>query len=155
MNAFYLRSVTVACDTDDNTCFVCGNLLYFARLLYPKIPNILSVMTPIKLDRSIKSIAIGTNHALMIDINDDVFAIGDGTIGATGTGVTNDFVSWTKVTNLTGRPIKVQCGYCCSAVLTTTGLYTMGLNFGGSTPQLIELTNVVDISLTYIGFFLG
>ena len=69
--------------------------------------------------------------------------------GELGLGDKEDRSSWTKVTNLTGRAIQVQCGLKCSAVLTTSGVFTMGYNFGGATPQLVKLASVADISLTW------
>ena len=40
-------------------------------------------------------------------------------------------------------------GVSRSAILTTSGVYTMGTDFGGATPQLIELASVTDISMKW------
>ena len=83
----------------------------------------------------------------MIDTADEVYAIGLNSGGELGVGDEKARPSWTKVTNLTGRAIKVQCGWYSSAVLTTTGVFVMGLNFGGAMPKLIDLANVTEISM--------
>ena len=116
------------------------------KLLFGSVEK---VKTPVELDRKIKSISIGRRHALMVDIADHVYAIGSNDFGELGLGDEKDRSSWTKITKLTGRAIKVQCGDGHSAVLTTSGVYTMGTNFGGATPQLIELTSVADISMKF------
>lgn len=138
------RTVTVACITDNNACFVFGNCILF---------DLESEVTkPIKLGRSMKSIAVGhfsdrIGHALMIDTADKVYAVGLNSCGELGVGDEKARPSWTKVTNLTGHPIKVQCGWHSSAVLTTTGVFVWGLHFGGTTPKLIDLASVTDISM--------
>ena len=104
--------------------------------------------SPIKLDQSIKSIALGELQALMIDIDDNVYEINDlgEDLGAVDK---KDRPSWTRVSKLEGRAIKVQCGYSSSAILTTAGLYTMGNdNFGGATPQLVTLPSVIVDNLS-------
>ena len=67
--------------------------------------------------------------------------------GCNGDDVKKKNLPWTKVSNLRGNVIKIQCGLNVSAILTTVGVYTMGDKFGGVTPQLVELANVTDISM--------
>lgn len=140
----------VACITVNNTCFIWGSCQWLGLGR--------EVTTPTRLDRPIKSISIGFSHALMIDYVDDVYAIGVNIHGELGLGDKKDRTSWTKVYNLTGRVIKVQCGIWRSAILTTTGVFTMGgihrdqhkrSDFAWVAPQLIKLANVADISMTW------
>lgn len=134
---------SVACVTKNNTCYVWGNCDLFR--LGSKVTR------PIKsTDRPIKSISLGAFHALTITDDDEVHAIGDNSDGELGVGDLKKRSTWTKVIQLTGRVIKVQCGSFCSAILTTTGVFTLGVDeFGGDTPKLvIELGSMVaDISL--------
>lgn len=137
----------VACITVDDTCYVWGDCdklcLTYEGDHVQNPPELLTNMFWSAL--SVSSIAIGVEHALMIT-HDEVHAIGHNYDGQLG--IDEDFTSeWTKVSNLAGIPIKVQCGYRCSAVLTTSSLYTLGNDIAGAMPKRIELESVADIAL--------
>lgn len=71
---------------------------------------------------------------MMIDSNSDVYVIGPNKYhaGSIIGGSKNDYKprsNWTKVENLSGLSIKVQCGDMgYMAILTTDGVFTAGLS---------------------------
>lgn len=85
----------------------------------------------------------------MIDTADDVYVIG---WNSSTFSKVMDLWPW----SLTGRAIKVQCGYDSAFILTTTGLYMIKFDScdecGAVTdpiaPRRTRLQNVVDISMT-------
>ena len=135
----------VGCTTVNYECFVWGDCRWLGLDS--------AVTMPTKLDDThqigIKSIEIGNGHAMMIDAADDVYVIGYNYWDALGTDDNADNgSSWTKVKNLTGEVIKVQCGQSRSAILTTTGVFVLGFGHGGSLPKQVALIAVADISLS-------